>query len=339
MKKQAWLRTTVRAAALAAGLLLLTGGGAARAASVDSGDNYGTNGTQVLAPIQSPLDLCGTTVTVGGDAETACVENTVAALIGPGGIADMHTTGNEGILNGTQLQIPTQIPVNACGVAVAVLGVSDSACAGGSSTAILQGPPASMDTMDNDGVLNGTQLLAPIQVPLNLCGISVSAGATAQASCAGAGSLAAQGLTSSRTSGNKGLINGWQFVIPVQVPVNVCGNAVAIASAARASCAGGFTNPAALGASAGTGILSGLAGESLLPVVTPVTDLATGGAVTTAENEDDIVAELNSIGNEFLGNGNELLAPIQLPIDATGNALGLGANSSAGSIGGALAVQ
>ena len=41
------------------------------------------------------------------------------------------------------------------------------------------------------------------------------------------------------TSGNAGVGNGTQVVAPVQVPVNVCGNAIAVVGAAAARCQGG----------------------------------------------------------------------------------------------------
>ncbi|WP_285666666.1 chaplin family protein [Actinorhabdospora filicis] len=337
--KKAWARTTVRAGVIAAGLLLIAGSGVANAAQLMSGGNsFGANGTQVLSPIQSTVDLCGTRLGLGGPASTACLGNSAAALIGPGGIADMHAHDNAGILNGTQLQLPTQIPVNACGVAVTVLGAANASCVGGSSTAVLAGPQASMHTMGNHGVLNGTQLLAPIQIPINVCGVSVSVLATANATCAGSGALAAEGVPSSRTAVNNGAANGNQFAVPVQIPINVCGNAIAIVSAADATCGAGPTIlPATRGASTGTGVLSGLPGAGLLPAVTPVTNLS-NGTVTTA-GEDDLVADLTSLGNGVLGNGNQLWAPVQVPANTTGNALGLGAGTHAGSLGGAVAAQ
>ena len=41
------------------------------------------------------------------------------------------------------------------------------------------------------------------------------------------------------TSGNSGVLSGNQVVAPISVPVNVCGNAVAVLGNAGAGCKGG----------------------------------------------------------------------------------------------------
>ncbi|MCW2886232.1 MAG: hypothetical protein QOE54_2183 [Streptosporangiaceae bacterium] len=41
------------------------------------------------------------------------------------------------------------------------------------------------------------------------------------------------------TSGNHGVLSGNQVVVPIAIPINVCGNAVAIIGIAGAGCKGG----------------------------------------------------------------------------------------------------
>ncbi|WP_242613898.1 chaplin [Actinomadura roseirufa] len=41
------------------------------------------------------------------------------------------------------------------------------------------------------------------------------------------------------TSGDFGILSGNQFVAPISIPINVCGNAVAIVGIAKAGCKGG----------------------------------------------------------------------------------------------------
>ncbi|MGI5206322.1 chaplin family protein [Spirillospora sp. CA-108201] len=42
-----------------------------------------------------------------------------------------------------------------------------------------------------------------------------------------------------KTSDNFGILNGTQVIAPISVPVNVCGNAVAVIGGASAHCKGG----------------------------------------------------------------------------------------------------
>jgi hypothetical protein len=87
---------------------------------------------------------------------------------------------------------------------------------------------AARHTRDNYGVLNGTQIYAPVDVPINLCGHALSILGLAQphAACViggGHGESASQD-----PSGHAGIRNGTQFAAPISIPINVCGNALAV---------------------------------------------------------------------------------------------------------------
>jgi hypothetical protein len=43
------------------------------------------------------------------------------------------------------------------------------------------------------------------------------------------------------TGGDGGIVAGNQFVVPVSIPVDVCGNAIALVGRAEAGCKGGAT--------------------------------------------------------------------------------------------------
>lgn len=55
------------------------------------------------------------------------------ALFGAPAHADIHTSGNGGVLSGNQVVAPISIPVNVCGNSVAVLGIANSGCLGGAA--------------------------------------------------------------------------------------------------------------------------------------------------------------------------------------------------------------
>ena len=54
-----------------------------------------------------------------------------AALIAAPASADIHTSGNGGVLSCNQVVAPVNVPVNVCGNAVAVLGIANAGCVGG----------------------------------------------------------------------------------------------------------------------------------------------------------------------------------------------------------------
>ncbi|WP_162181625.1 chaplin family protein, partial [Glycomyces tenuis] len=95
-------------------------------------------------------------------------------------------------------------------------------------------------TQRNVGLLSGNQLLAPIQAPIDACGNAVAVGGAAGAGCEGGAEAEYDGPGGDLTSeDNVGLGNGNQVFAPIQAPINVCGNAVAILGYASASCEGG----------------------------------------------------------------------------------------------------
>lgn len=134
----AWVRRSLQAGALTAGAVMSAGTAAYADSTLISADNTGLlNGTQVFAPIQAPINLCGIAAAVGGTATAGCEGGSTAIQ----GLQDvkMISAGNTGILNGTQVYAPIQAPINLCGVAVAVLGDATAGCEGGSTAIIGKG--------------------------------------------------------------------------------------------------------------------------------------------------------------------------------------------------------
>ncbi|MFC5005296.1 chaplin family protein [Dactylosporangium cerinum] len=99
----------------------------------------------------------------------------------------------------------------------------------------------------NAGLLNGNQFDTTLQVPINLSGNAISLFGFSSAQSAG-GAWAVKGESASTESANTtedwttgynaGLLNGNQFDTTLQVPVNVCGNAIAVLGFSSASCGG-----------------------------------------------------------------------------------------------------
>ena len=127
--------------------------------------------------------------------------------------------GNVSILSGNSITAPISVPVNLCGISLAVAGFSNSGCEGGSSSVIsgVGGDSHNGNTTGNRNISlgSGNTITAPVSAPVNVCG---------------------GGERQEEHSGRA------QVTAPVSVPVNLCGNAVAAAGYANANCKGGSTS-------------------------------------------------------------------------------------------------
>lgn len=187
---------------------------------------------------------------------------------GPDGKVRMETSPNCGALNGTQVYAPISIPVDVCGNAIAIAGLSRARCKGGASVTSggshhkpthgyrtsggwgegggkggHSGGKVDMRSVGNFGLGNGNQVFAPISVPIDVCGNAVAALGAAQAQCKGGATVKRPGGhgVKMKSAGNFGILNGNQAFVPISVPVNVCGNAVGALGFAQAQCKGGAT--------------------------------------------------------------------------------------------------
>ncbi|MER6105505.1 chaplin [Streptomyces sp. NPDC001832] len=167
----------------------------------------------------------------------------VLALSGGYAHADAGAAGgasnSPGVLSGNTVQIPVDVPVNVCGNSVSVVGLlnpaAGNACANGSQSAAsgrhASGSQASGDRTQANRAGTGKHRAVTSDT---------GSGATAEAV----------------TSGSPGLLSGNKIAVPIDIPVNACGNSVTI---------GGLLNPAT-GNDCGNG-----ADVVTPPVGTPVT--------------------------------------------------------------------
>ncbi|MGX1674688.1 chaplin [Streptomyces sp. NPDC055400] len=104
--------------------------------------------------------------------------------------AEGGSSGSPGVLSGNTIQLPVDVPVNACGNTVNVVGLLNPAagndCAntskpggghpGGSHGGSHHGGGATAEggTSDSPGVGSGNHVQVPVHVPVNACGNSVS---------------------------------------------------------------------------------------------------------------------------------------------------------------------
>jgi hypothetical protein len=120
-----WVRKTLSVGVLAAGALLLAPGAAHAGVSQDSSDNNGIlNGTQIAVPVAVPLNIVGNAIGVAGEANAAGAGYN---WLEGGHKAKQNSSDNNGIANGLQAYAPIDIPINACGNALGILGEANAA--------------------------------------------------------------------------------------------------------------------------------------------------------------------------------------------------------------------
>src|SRR4051794_34935105 len=98
---------------------------------------------------------------------------------------------------------------------------------------------------DNNGILNGTQLVTGVKVPVNVTGNSLAILGAADATGVGVNHVESGKVGAKRgwfpggghvqsNGDNKGIANGTQAYLPISVPINIVGNAAAVAGFASA---------------------------------------------------------------------------------------------------------
>jgi hypothetical protein len=172
-----------------------------------SGFNAGVlTGNQVGTTVQAPVNVSDNAVallgfaTAGGDSSESATESGATASNAGGGT--MTTGTNSGVLTGNQASTVVQVPVNACGNAISVLGFADASCGG--ATATNGGGEGAMTTGFNSGTGTGNQITNVLQAPINLCGNAVAVGGFASADCDGGATATNGGSTGGGTGGGDG---------------------------------------------------------------------------------------------------------------------------------------
>jgi hypothetical protein len=215
--------------------------------SQNTSGNFGiANGTQAYLPISVPVNVVGNSAAVLGlaNASGAGVNHVESTKVehgkgGKGGRgADQNSSGNFGVLNGTQVYAPIDVPINLCGNALSILGLAQSqaACVNGDGGGHRR-ESTSQDTSGNYGIANGTQVYAPISAPLNIAGNSIGVAGEANSAAVAKNESARGHDFSQDSSRNVGILNGTQLAAPISIPINVCGNSLAVLGLANSAAA------------------------------------------------------------------------------------------------------
>ncbi|MGW1088848.1 chaplin [Streptomyces sp. NPDC002596] len=163
--------------AAASGILTAAGGYAFADASADgaSANSPGVgSGNAVQVPVHVPVNLCGNTVNVVGLLNPAFgneCENTDSGRGDDGtrgASAEGSASDSPGVLSGNLIQAPVDIPVNACGNSVDVVGAlnpaSGNGCANGDRSSTTE-PPTTVPPTTVPPVTVPPVTVPPVTVP------------------------------------------------------------------------------------------------------------------------------------------------------------------------------
>ncbi|GIH27122.1 hypothetical protein Aph01nite_54320 [Acrocarpospora phusangensis] len=325
-----------------------------------NGDHSVLGGNQITAPISAPVNACGNAIAIFGEAVAGCKGGSSVRNTGVGAGGN-RTSGRSSVLGGNQVIAPISGPINICGNTVAIFGEAFSGCKGGSSVTNTGKPgkpghryhqakgSTGNDTDGRFGAGSGNQVIAPVSLPINLCGNSVGGGVSG---CKGGtevqNTLPGTAAGGNRTDGKSGLLSGNQVVAPITAPINICGNAVAVAGEAFAGCLGGASvknGGKGAGGNTTSGRSGALAGNQVVaPITAPIN--ACGNAVAAlgaseAHCKGGVYADggpggggNTTDGKHGVAAGNQVVAPITAPINACGNSAAVLGDAAAGCLGG-----
>ena len=194
-----------------------------------------------------------------------------------------ETTGDDGLLSGTQGLISVAVPVTVAGNGISVLGDATSTDAQTSTPSISVGG-GDASTSGSDGAGSGTQALIDVVLPVTLGGNAVSVlgdaestdAATSQPAEAPAAAPAAPEAPAPTTSGSDSILGGTQGVVNVAAPVTVGGNAISVLGDADSTKATTTAPTRTSGTTTGGSTTSGLDGilggtQLGLPITAPIT--------------------------------------------------------------------
>lgn len=192
------------------------------------------------------------------------------------------------------------------------------------------------ETDGENGLLSGTQVIAPISAPISVVGnaISILGISAASSGSASADPPSSAQPESAQTSGSSGAGSGTQALVTIHAPIEVTGVAVAILGSSSAmSSPGNASAPATptVSTSGAGGVLSGT--QALVGIDAPITvsgnaisvlgasDVSSSGSGAAAQEAESTDAATGGAG--AIAGGSQVIAPLAFPVAATGNAISL----------------
>ncbi|WP_020098328.1 chaplin family protein, partial [Microbacterium sp. 11MF] len=191
-----------------------------------SGSDGAASGSQAIINVSVPVTVKDTAVSVVGDSSTKSTDAApTAPAKEPATAPAASTSGSDGLGSGTQVVAPVKAPVTVKDTAVSVIGDSktestDAAAPAAPSSHAPSSPAPSATTDGSDGAVSGTQVVAPITVPVTVEDVAISViGDSTTESTDAATPAAPTGTTGTpSTDGSDGIGSGTQVVTPITLP-------------------------------------------------------------------------------------------------------------------------
>jgi hypothetical protein len=209
-----------------------TGGGSSATAVTDHSGGI-LSGNIIQAPVNVPVNACGNQANViaakNKVSGSECSTGGTGQGTGGGASATAVTMNSGGIGSGLTVQTPIDVPVNACGNQATVIGAANKT---GGADCVASGGTASATsaTINSGGIASGTSVQTPINVPVNACGNQATVigvkDTTEGTECTIPGPPSS--TTTSVVTNSGGILSGNQPAVPIDVPVNVCGNQASV---------------------------------------------------------------------------------------------------------------
>ncbi|WP_369744904.1 cell wall anchor protein [Paenarthrobacter sp. AMU7] len=340
------LRKCLIGTCFAGGMIVLSAT-AANAADTTSGKDGILSGTQVIAPLTAPISTGATSLGLLGD--SAATASAPGAAGGSGHAPAATTNGSSSIGSGTQVVAPVTVPMNLGSSSVGLLGGSTVASpATPAAPAAATGSTPAAGTSGSGGIASGTQVVAPVTVPITVgstsAGVLGDSSATTTPAASVPAPAPAPAPAQATTSGGESIASGAQVVAPISVPVNIGATAVGVAGDSAAS--SGSAAPVAPAAPSGTssgastngsdGIGSGT--QVVAPITAPVNVGSTSAGVlgdSSATNTGTsggggpagTTGGSTTSGNDGLLSGTQVIVPITAPVRVGSTSVGVGGGS------------
>ena len=306
-----------------------------------SGHDGAASGSQVIVTVEVPVTVAGNAVSVAGDSHSDGAETSSGSSSPPA--PEASTSGDDSAAGGTQGVVSVDAPVTVSGNAVSVLGDSESTDASTShSGSHTDADNTAAVTSGEDSVAGGTQVVAPIDVPVTIGGNAISVIGDSESTDASTDATtgtngSAGGQNTGTTGGDDSLLGGTQAIAPIDVPVTIGGNAISVIGDSESTHAttgtNGGTGNGHSGDTAGTtngddSLLGGT--QANAPIDVPVT--VGGNAISVLGDSESTDATTGNGGGSSGGDavtggsdsilgGTQVLLPISLPITVGGNAI------------------
>ncbi|MEJ1112891.1 cell wall anchor protein, partial [Paenarthrobacter sp. CCNWYY172] len=231
------LRKCLIGTCFAGGMIVLSAT-AANAADTTSGKDGILSGTQVIAPVTAPISTGATSLGLLGD--SAATASAPGAAGGSGHAPAATTNGSSSIGSGTQVVAPVTVPMNLGSSSVGLLGGSTVASpATPAAPAAATGSTPAAGTSGSGGIASGTQVVAPVTVPITVgstsAGVLGDSSATTTPAASVPAPAPAPAPAQATTSGGESIASGAQVVAPISVPVNIGATAVGVAGDSAAT--------------------------------------------------------------------------------------------------------